>query len=461
MMRVSGRTLCLAALFPLVAISAPVFAQGNQPPTLEAATPAVPREVLERYVGRYALNGTIVTVAVTEDDRLTVQLTGQPVSAPLRTVSANEFVGDEAGVRLFFEGEGPKATRIRSQYAGSEVAGMRIPDGGGPEQGQLAQLPPPPVDEALVPYASAADAVRLPDGRLLNFVCMGQGSPTVVLTAGMGNLGGPAWVSVQAAMAKTTRVCAWDRPGWGLSDGSPMKQTVATTTADLEAALATGSIAGPYVMVGHSLGAFESLLFTDRHQDQVVGMVLVDPSVPDQQALMQRVGLPTPDTGSNPALQAIRKCAADIRSGTARPDAPVPGNCFTYPPSFPPALANALAQKVSNPIQYETMASFLMSGEEDFKIAINPSRNYGDMPLIVLTAIVDLPLPPNAPPEIASSMRALAIEWNKAHDELAALSTRGVNARVPGANHDMQGSRPQVVIDAVEAVVAEARAGRR
>ena len=49
----------------------------------------------------------------------------------------------------------------------------------------------------------------------------------------------------------------------------------------------------------------------------------------------------------------------------------------------------------------------------------------------------------------------------RAHDELAALSTRGVNARVPGANHNIQGTKPQVVIDAVEAVVAVARAAAR
>jgi len=91
---------------------------------------AVPRAVLERYVGRYALNGTIATIGLTPDDRLTVQLTGQPMGPPLRTVSADEFVGDAAGVRVKFEGEGPKATVIRSRYLGSEVTGTRIADEG-------------------------------------------------------------------------------------------------------------------------------------------------------------------------------------------------------------------------------------------------------------------------------------------------------------------------------------------
>jgi pimeloyl-ACP methyl ester carboxylesterase len=97
---------------------------------------------------------------------------------------------------------------------------------------------PKPVDEALAPYASVADSVKLRDGRELHFVCMGKGSPTVILTAGMGDFAGIAWSAVQPAMARITRVCAWDRPGFGLSDGDPVKQTVSTTTADLEAALA-------------------------------------------------------------------------------------------------------------------------------------------------------------------------------------------------------------------------------
>lgn len=100
----------------------------SEPVADPAPSPSVPRSVLERYVGRYELNGTIVTVGLTDDDRLTVQLTGQPVSPPLRTVGPNEFAGDAAGVWLSFEGEGPKATRIRSRYAGNEVVGTRLSD---------------------------------------------------------------------------------------------------------------------------------------------------------------------------------------------------------------------------------------------------------------------------------------------------------------------------------------------
>lgn len=328
-------------------------------------------------------------------------------------------------------------------------------------QAQQPPPGPPPVDESLAPYASAENAVRLPDGRMLNFVCMGQGSPTVLLTAGLGDFTGWAWASVQPEMAKTTRVCAWDRAGYGLSDGVAVPQTVAATTADLEAALATGRIPGPYVLVGHSLGSYESLLFADRHPDQVAGMVLVDPSYPDQVATLQRL---QPEAAAalqqgNPLIEVFRKCAADIRSGALRADSPDPNSCVTYPPFFPVVLQEALTAKVlGNPLQYESQAAFPLGVAESSREVINPARNYGDMPLVVLTATAERPSPANATAEQLAQVRAVGEQWNRSHDELAALSARGINARVPGANHYIQRSKPQAVIDAVEAVVREARA---
>jgi pimeloyl-ACP methyl ester carboxylesterase len=311
---------------------------------------------------------------------------------------------------------------------------------------------------ALLPYASDRDVVTLPDGRQVGFTCMGEGSPTVILIPGLGDFGGIAWAGVQPDMARTTRVCSWDRPGWGLSDGAEGRHTVETSTAALEAALATGAIPGPYVLVGHSFGGYESLLFADRHPDRVAGMVMVDSSVPDQRAIMVRAGQSMPDLESNPQILTFRKCAAAIRAGTVKPGGSDPDNCITYPPFFPDGLAKAFGEKVSNPIQYETMASFLLSSPEGSAVVVNPTRNYGDMPLLVLTATVQPPPPPDMPAEQRAAADAFFEEWSRAHDQLAALSSRGVNMRVPGAHHYIQRSKPQVVIDAVEAVVAEARA---
>jgi pimeloyl-ACP methyl ester carboxylesterase len=292
---------------------------------------------------------------------------------------------------------------------------------------------------------------------------MGEGSPTIILTAGAGDFSASAWGKIQPEMAKITRTCAWDRTGFGLSDGTMAPVTVGQTTADLEAALATGAIPGPYVMVGHSLGSYESLLFTDRHPDMVVGMVLVDPSIPNQFARLRPPGQPVPDLTKDPTAQRLQTCAGDIRAGTAKADGPDPNGCFAYAPTWPPAFRQALIKALSNPVQYEARASFGENIFVDAQQVINPTRNYRDMPLIVLSAGARLVLPPGAPPLTDDQKRQLTQEadFNRGQAELAALSTRGVITPVPDANHYIQLSKPQVVLDAVAKVVGEARASSR
>jgi pimeloyl-ACP methyl ester carboxylesterase len=318
---------------------------------------------------------------------------------------------------------------------------------------------PPAIDESLAAYADTTHSVTLADGREIHFVCMGAGSPTVILTAGLGG-GVASWKGIQPTLARTTRTCAWDRPGFGLSDASSVSQTVATTTADLEQALERRP-AGPYVMVGHSLGSYESLLFTDRHRDAVVGMVLVDPSMPDQFADYARVA-PLIDEQMKVSMAAgvahMRKCAADLRDGTLAPGKADPAGCFAPIPSDYPAALREAIERLGSPERFETVASFNANVAQSAALAVNSARDYGDMPLIVLTATDMGSPPPGSPPNFLAQGRALIDVFNRGHDELAALSTRGINARVPGAPHSIHEVKPQVVIDAIVAVVAQARA---
>ncbi|HEY7959318.1 MAG TPA: hypothetical protein VID20_04580, partial [Sphingomicrobium sp.] len=90
------------------------------------------------------------------------------------------------------------------------------------------------------------------------------------------------------------------------------------------------------------------------------------------------------------------------------------------------------------------------------KLVINPKRNYGNMPLIVLTAS-DFRAPPNYPAAAAAEIPTEQAEWRRGHDAYAALSTRGVNRIVPNSTHAMPDEMPQVVIEAINAVVDDAR----
>ena len=140
------------------------------------------------------------------------------------------------------------------------------------------------VSEQITPYLKPQLVVPIAEGRTINLVCLGHGSPTVVLTAG---LGGWSWVwyRIQSPLSRRTRVCAWDPARLGFSSPSPELEDALHVTEDLEEALKRADIGGPYVMVAHSAAAYVAIRFADQHPRTVVGMVLVDPAIPDQDAV--------------------------------------------------------------------------------------------------------------------------------------------------------------------------------
>jgi len=116
-------------------------------------------------------------------------------------------------------------------------------------------------------------------GYRLHLDCTGSGSPTVVLSSGLGETSAN-WARIAPALAGTTRVCAYDRAGQGWSDDAPAPQDGLQSAADLHALLARAGEDGPYVLVGHSIGGDYAMAYADRYPEQVAGMVLLDATDP-------------------------------------------------------------------------------------------------------------------------------------------------------------------------------------
>jgi pimeloyl-ACP methyl ester carboxylesterase len=164
-----------------------------------------------------------------------------------------------------------------------------------------------------------ARRVRLPGGRRIYLTCRGHGRPAVILESGLGNgadvWGGPFLAAssdppaapqraVLPAVARFTRVCAYDRPGtslldtrtgrWppGRSDPVAMPRTALDIARDLHTLLRQAStlpaahLRGPYVLVGHSVGGLGQCLYATLHPRQTAGLVLVDATPPDYAATL-------------------------------------------------------------------------------------------------------------------------------------------------------------------------------
>jgi pimeloyl-ACP methyl ester carboxylesterase len=118
-------------------------------------------------------------------------------------------------------------------------------------------------------------------GHQLHLTCTGNGGPTVVLENGLSEIS-PLWSAVTAQIARSTRVCAYDRAGQGWSDDVAKPQDGIAIATDLHTLLARAGEHGPYVLAGHSSGGTLAMTYAARYPAQVAGMVLLDSSSPHQ-----------------------------------------------------------------------------------------------------------------------------------------------------------------------------------
>jgi pimeloyl-ACP methyl ester carboxylesterase len=114
-------------------------------------------------------------------------------------------------------------------------------------------------------------------GYQLHIYCVGEGTPTVVLEAAAGSMS-PAWSLVQPGVARTTRVCSYDRAGLGWSEGDG-RYVPERVPANLRTLLEHANQPPPFVFVGHELGAAFARLFAAQRPGEVLELVLIDDPV--------------------------------------------------------------------------------------------------------------------------------------------------------------------------------------
>jgi pimeloyl-ACP methyl ester carboxylesterase len=287
------------------------------------------------------------------------------------------------------------------------------------------------------PQPTAVERFRLPDGRALAFRCSGRGTPTVLLEGGWA-ASSLAWARVQPLVATTTRVCSYDRAGMGLSDPGPDPRDGTAIARDLADGLRAAKIAPPFVVVGHSAGGLYVRVFAGLHPDQVVGMVLVDPSVEYQDRRLSAIF--GPGAGS----------VAGLRSRSAACLAAAQAHAL---PSVAPELTKCDPATPVGTWRTEVAELDGLWGATSDEVGERP--NYGAMPLIVLTAgDTNAALP-------ADARRTADRIWARFHDDVAARSTAGVRRTVIGSGHLIPKDRPDAVAAAVADVVAAVRAGSK
>jgi pimeloyl-ACP methyl ester carboxylesterase len=302
-------------------------------------------------------------------------------------------------------------------------------------------------------YAKAQRLVDMDHGRRMNIYCRGTGAPAVILDAGLGE-STSTWGLVQPAMAAKTRACSYDRAGLGFSDAATRPSTTLNIAEDLHALLKAAHVEPPYILVGHSSAGMNVRVYADRYPDDVVGMVLVDPSHEDQSVRGWAIGAPGGKEKFDAYLAGFSICTEEAEKGLVK-NTPAYKKCVgDDDPRMSPEINEAQHRNVETrrwqaAVASEWQSVFYASADETRATR----KDFGDMPIIVLTHAPHA----KAADETQEQQDQRTLLWEDMHSQIAAMSTRGINAIVPNAGHYIQFDRPQVVIDAVDQAIAISR----
>ena len=157
-------------------------------------------------------------------------------------------------------------------------------------------------------------------GRSIRLACQGEGAPVAVIDAGMGTapVEDPGWRGIAERVARTTRVCLYDRAGLGGSDPAPEGTRSSLDAAhDLHAALSAAGVKGPYLLVGHSLGGLHAQVFAAEYPTDTAGLVLVSTTHPDQFARWLAL-LPPPAPDEEKAVTEARAFLTNVQADPSR-----------------------------------------------------------------------------------------------------------------------------------------------
>jgi pimeloyl-ACP methyl ester carboxylesterase len=265
-----------------------------------------------------------------------------------------------------------------------------------------------------------------------------SGLPTVILEAGHSNWS-HAWLRVQSEIEKLTHVVAYDRAGFGWSEPGPLPRTPVCIVAELHSLLERVEENGPYIFVGHSLGAAFGRLFCGLYPGEIVGMVWVDSAHEHMQRYMPfwdlaYLGLMT--FGSLGAFLA--RLGVVQRVGRK----PIIDN---FPLAETQEAKNELVAQMGVPRFYKAMREETRGWYPPENWSKSP-LSLGDIPVIMIE--VQYPPKPMAwyPPRQYQEFRK---GWVEIQDDLSRLSTR--TKRVPvECSHDVMYDRPDMIIQAVK-----------
>jgi len=229
----------------------------------------------------------------------------------------------------------------------------------------------------------------------LQIRCEGQGSPTVVIDTGIADT---------------------------MENLGPLPRHSGREAEELKSLLDDASVPGPYVVVGHSLGALNVQVFAAKYSEDVVGIVLLDPPPLSFIRAEEYTSLLTTAERMTAEWQAIADAGVDSED----------------------------AQEWSRADFFRMIASEHREMFGESATLVSTLSSFGETPLLVMAA----GRPNSAFGDIAAEYQRYWIEQSRA---LSHRSSRGEFVLVEESTHHLHLDVPDLVAEGVLSIVDRAR----
>jgi len=264
--------------------------------------------------------------------------------------------------------------------------------------------------------------------------CEGSGKLTIILEAGAGGTS-LDWSSVFEPLAKSYRVCAYDRAGLGWSSSGANPRHTGQITQELHELLLRSGETGPFILVGHSFGGLAARHFARRYSDSVVGLVLVDSPHEDYLRNLTQAQQAARTT----QLRSLRVASYLARLGIVRLLGLV-----SLPPGMPIEVAAAAKAKAARARSINTIYQEAIAFEQSVELLNREPPLSSELPIVVVSRQIDS----------TAADQAAEASWSTQQTKLVKLTHQTKQVMAASPDHYIQFAQPELLIRVIDELAA-------
>jgi pimeloyl-ACP methyl ester carboxylesterase len=294
-------------------------------------------------------------------------------------------------------------------------------------------------------------------GHAMHLYCIGEGSPTVILDGGAGAFA-LVWWAVQQQVAEFTRVCSYDRAGYGWSEPGTEPRTIEQVNTELALLLENADESAPYILVGHSLTGLSIPVFASQHLEDVAGVILVDPSLIED--------LPGAlDADVQAAFQELTPFAAEMQADPETPERLKTlvldiATDLGLPEELIPAVVQFVLENMGNRVSQNEITHFVENRQQTAEALplltgvpftiISAAKPEELVSQLGLTEVPEQYAEPyRVVMDYMASQQAVSIQ---AHADMAALAN-GQQVIAEDSAHNVMFDQPEIIVDVIRDMI--------